>query len=150
MSTQTPPPGDWIRGLTVKQPWTAAILTGAQTIANTPQAWSWRGWLLLHASPTIDRTALRHPLVRRTVHGRELLTGAVLGVVRLTDCHQDGDGGLLCSPWALPDAWHLVLADAQELPLPVPAPVRGQLTGPWKPTPDLLAQVCQQLPGLRP
>ncbi|MER5853477.1 hypothetical protein ABT126_42875 [Streptomyces sp. NPDC002012] len=51
-----------------------------------------------------------------------------------------------CSQWAHPDAWHLVLADVQELPLPIPA--RGQVV-PWKPTPDLVAQVLQQLPDFR-
>ncbi|MFB8272978.1 hypothetical protein ACFC96_41220 [Streptomyces sp. NPDC055955] len=46
-------------------------------------------------------------------------------------------------------AWRCAVAgqDVQELPLPVP--VGGQL-GPWKPTPDLLSQVLQQLPDLRP
>ncbi|MEU3136378.1 hypothetical protein ABZ691_26815 [Streptomyces sp. NPDC006854] len=52
----------------------------------------------------------------------------------------------LCSPWAHPGAWHLELADVQELPLPVPA--RGQL-GPWKPTQHLLGLVFQQLPGFQ-
>lgn len=46
-----------------------------------------------------------------------------------------------------PRHWHLVLTDVQELALPIPA--GGQL-GPWKPTPDLLSQVLQQLPDLRP
>ncbi|WP_331760782.1 hypothetical protein [Streptomyces sp. NBC_01238] len=141
------PEGDWIRGISIKQPWTTAILTGAKTIENRPQHWSWRSWVLLHAGLEIDRPALRLPLVGRTVRGRELVTGAVIGVARLTDCHQDPDGSPPCTEWAQPDAWHLVLADVQELALPIP--VRGQL-GPWKPTPDLLFQVLQQLPDLRP
>ncbi|WP_327259855.1 hypothetical protein [Streptomyces sp. NBC_01240] len=141
------PEGDWIRGISIRQPWTTAILTGAKTIENRPQHWSWRSWVLLHAGLEIDRPALRLPLVGRTVRGRELVTGAVIGVARLTDCHQDPDGSPPCTEWAQPDAWHLVLADVQELALPVP--VRGQL-GPWKPTLDLLFQVLQQLPDLRP
>jgi hypothetical protein len=40
-----------------------------------------------------------------------------------------------------------VLADVHELTLPIPA--RGQVV-PWKPSPDLVAQVLQQLPHLRP
>lgn len=48
-------------------------------------------------------------------------TGAVVRIARITDCHQDPDGAPLCSPWAHPSAWHLELADVQELPLPVPA-----------------------------
>ncbi|MGV9247994.1 hypothetical protein [Streptomyces sp. NPDC003710] len=139
--------GDWIRGITVQQPHAACILTGAKGVENRPKPWSWRGWMLLHAGTRIDRSALRVPLVARTIRGRELVTGAAIGVVRLVDCHQDPDGSPLCSGWAQAHAWHLVFQDVQELPLPVPAD--GQL-GPWKPTPDLVARGFQQLPDFRP
>ncbi|WP_435802904.1 hypothetical protein [Streptomyces avermitilis] len=46
-----------------------------------------------------------------------------------------------------PGAWHLVLADVQELPLPIRA--RGQVV-PWKPSPQLVDRVFQQLPDFRP
>ncbi|MEW2577762.1 hypothetical protein [Streptomyces syringium] len=148
MSTATvPPAGDWIRGISVKQPHAACILAGAKTIENRPRAWSWRGWLLLHTSQQIDRPALRAPLIARTVRGRELTTGAVIGVARLTGCHQDPDGSPPCTEWAQPGAWHLEVSDVQALALPIPA--RGQL-GPWRPTEDLVDQVLQQLPHLRP
>ncbi|WP_143065991.1 hypothetical protein [Streptomyces sp. CC53] len=52
-----------------------------------------------------------------------------------------------CTEWAQPGAWHLELGDVQALALPIPA--RGQL-GPWRPTEDLVDQVLQQLPHLRP
>ncbi|MEU9471289.1 hypothetical protein AB0D78_32635 [Streptomyces avermitilis] len=146
MSVATLPEGDWIRGISIKQPWTTAILTGAKTVENRPRSWR-TGWVLLHAGLETDRPALRLPLVARTIRGRELVTGAVIGVARITDCHQDPDGSPPCTEWAQPGKWHLVLADVQELALPIPA--RGQL-GPWKPTPDLLSQVLQQLPDLRP
>ncbi len=148
MSTETlPPAGDWIRGISVKQPHAACILAGAKTIENRPRAWSWRGWLLLHTSQQIDRPALRVPLIARTVRGRDLPTGAVIGVARLTGCHQDPDGSPPCTEFAQPGAWHLELGDVQALALPIPA--RGQL-GPWRPTEDLVDQVLQQLPHLRP
>ncbi|MFJ3099093.1 ASCH domain-containing protein [Streptomyces hydrogenans] len=146
-TTNLPPAGDWIRGISVKQPHAACILIGAKTIENRPQAWSWRGWLLLHTSQQIDRPALREPVIARTVRGRDLTTGAVIGVARLTGCHQDPDGSPPCTEFAEPGLWHLELADVQELALPIPA--RGQL-GPWKPTEDLVAQILQQLPDLRP
>ncbi|MGO4634952.1 hypothetical protein AB4225_29095 [Streptomyces sp. 2RAF24] len=146
-TTSFPPAGDWIRGISVKQPHATAILTGAKTIENRPQAWSWRSWLLLHTSQQIDRTALRVPLIARAVRGRDLTTGAVIGVARLTGCHQDPDGSPPCTEFAQPGAWHLELSDVQALALPIPA--RGQL-GPWRPTEDLVAQVLQQLPHLRP
>ncbi|MEV7899397.1 ASCH domain-containing protein [Streptomyces cyaneofuscatus] len=146
MSAMPLPEGDWIRGITIKQPYATAILTGAKTIENRPRPWR-TGWVLLHAGQQTDRPALRQPLVARTIRGRELLTGAVLGVARITDCHQDPHGSPPCTDWALPGAWHLVLADVHPLPLPIPA--RGQL-GPWKPTPELLEQVLRQLPELSP
>ncbi|GGW17787.1 hypothetical protein GCM10010264_74680 [Streptomyces globisporus] len=147
MSAAPLPEGDWIRGISIKQPWTTAILTGAKQVENRPQHWSWRNWVLLHASQQIDRPALRLPLVARTIREQPLNTGAVVGIARITGCHQHPEGSPPCSPWAHPGSWHLELADVQELPLPVPA--RGQL-GPWKPAPDLLYQVFQQLPGFRP
>ncbi|MEU0669233.1 hypothetical protein ABZ508_12665 [Streptomyces lavendulocolor] len=139
--------GGWIRGISVKQPYAACILAGATTIENRPRAWSWRGWLLLHTSQQIDRPALRVPLIARTVRGRELPTGAVIGVARLTGCHQDPDGSPPCTEFAQPGAWHLEISDVQALALPIPA--RG-LLGPWRPTEDLVDQVLQQLPHLRP
>lgn len=142
----TLPEGDWIRGISIKQPWAACILTGQKSIENRPKPWS-RRWMLLHASQQIDRPALRVPLVARTIRTRQLTTKAVVGVARLVDCHQDPGGSPPCTPWAQADAWHLVFQDVHELPLPVS--VHGQL-GPWKPTEGLLAQVFQQLPDFRP
>ncbi|MBL3668404.1 hypothetical protein JL475_20895 [Streptomyces sp. M2CJ-2] len=148
MSTATlPPAGYWIRGISVKQPHAACLLAGDKTIENRPRAWSWRGWLLLHASQQTDRPALRVPLIARTIRGRELTTGAVIGIARLTGCHQDPDGSPPCTEWAQPGAWHLEVSDVQALALPIPA--RGQL-GPWRPTEHLVDQVLQQLPHLRP
>ncbi|MEU3602239.1 hypothetical protein ABZ714_26505 [Streptomyces sp. NPDC006798] len=118
-----------------------------QSPAELPISQSWRGWLLLHAGLQTDRTALRRPLVACTVRGRELPTGAVIGVARLTGCHHDPPGAPACTEFAEPGQWHLELTDVQALALPIPA--RGQL-GAWKPTDDLISQVLQQLPGLRP
>ncbi|MFF4640891.1 hypothetical protein ACFY1G_34780 [Streptomyces olivaceus] len=89
MSAATLPEGDWIRGISVQQPHAACILSGDKGIENRPRPWSWRGWMLLHAGQRIDRPALRVPLIARTVRGRDLTTGAVLGIARLVDCHQD-------------------------------------------------------------
>lgn len=138
---------DWIRGITIRQPWATCLLTGNKTIENRPSPGWPLGLYLLHAGLAVERTALRLPLVATAIRGRQLDRGAVIGVARLTDCHQDPDGSPPCTEWAQPDAWHLVFADVQELALPIP--VGGQL-GPWKPTPDLLSQVLQQLPDLRP
>ncbi|MFE0737423.1 hypothetical protein [Streptomyces sp. NPDC058855] len=140
-------PGAWVRGITVRQPWATCVLAG-KTIENRPVHWPWRGWLLLHAGQATERAPLRDPLVATAIRGRDLHTGAVIGIARLTDCHQDPVGTPPCSPWAQADAWHLVLADVHELPLPITA-VRGQL-GAWKPTQALVDQVRLQLPQLTP
>ncbi|MDN3293366.1 hypothetical protein QWM81_04745 [Streptomyces ficellus] len=70
------------------------------------------------------------PLITRTIRSRELTTGAVIGVDRLTSCHPNPGGSPLCTPGAQPDAWHLEASDVQALALPIPA--RGQF-GPWRP-----------------
>ncbi|MFJ8363873.1 hypothetical protein [Streptomyces sp. NPDC093984] len=90
---------------------------------------------------------LRDPLVATAIRGRELHLGAVIGVARLTGCHLNQGSEKCTSAWAQRGAHHLVLEDVQELALPVPAV--GALPA-WKPTPDLLAQVFQQLPDFRP
>ncbi|MEV3999153.1 hypothetical protein ACFYPK_32635 [Streptomyces halstedii] len=145
--TTTADPGTWIRGITIRQPWASCILAG-KDVENRPVSWSWRGWLLLHAGQATERAPLRDPLVATAIRGRALHTRAVIGVARLTDCHQDAADTTACSRWAQPDVHHLVLADVQELALPIPW-LRGQL-GPWKPAPALIEQVLQQLPHVRP
>ncbi|MEW2068291.1 hypothetical protein [Streptomyces sp. NPDC007346] len=139
--------GDWIRGITIRQPWATCILAG-KSPENRPKPWSWRGWVLLHAGKAKPQPALlRDPLVATAIRGRELPLGAVIGLARLTDCHLDQGPARCSSPWAQRDVHHLVLTDVHELPLPVPA--TGALPA-WKPTQDLVDQVLQQLPDFRP
>ncbi|ESP95743.1 hypothetical protein B591_31118 (plasmid) [Streptomyces sp. GBA 94-10 4N24] len=138
-------PSGHFRGITIRQPWATCIASGPKRIENRPRHWSWRGWLLLHAGLQIDRAALDLPPVARTIQGRDLPTGAVIGVARLSGCHHDPAGAPPCGTWAEPGCWHLELTDVHELARPVPA--RGQL-GPWRPTDELVARVRQQLPRL--
>lgn len=89
MSIATLPEGDWIRGITIRQPWATCILTG-KSPENRPVHWPWRGWVLIHAGKKKPEPAvLRDPLVATAIRGRELHLGAVVGVARLTDCHPD-------------------------------------------------------------
>ncbi|MFC9626953.1 hypothetical protein ACFTXM_45700 [Streptomyces sp. NPDC056930] len=55
---------------------------------------------------------MRLPLIARTIRGRDLTTGAVVGVARLTGCHQDGSPP--CIPWAQPGPWDLELTDVRD------------------------------------
>ncbi|MEU3901626.1 hypothetical protein [Streptomyces sp. NPDC045251] len=89
--TTTADPGTWIRGITIRQPWTTCILAG-KDVENRPAPWSWRGWLLLHAGQATERAPMRDPLVATAIRSRALHTRAVIGVARLTDCHQDAAG----------------------------------------------------------
>jgi len=147
MSLATLPSGDWIRGITIRQPWATCILAG-KSPENRTRPWPWRGWVLIHAGKKKPVPAvLRVPLVATAIRGRELHLGAVIGVARLTGCHLDRGPEQCTSPWAERGAHHLVLTDVQELALPVPA--TGSLPA-WKPPPDLVAQVFQQLPSFRP
>ncbi|MEU3855659.1 hypothetical protein [Streptomyces sp. NPDC029554] len=147
MSTASLPEGDWIRGITVRQPHATCLLAGKNP-ENRPVHWPWRGWILIHAGQrTPEPAVLRKPLVATAIRGRDLPLGAVIGVARLADCHPDQGPERCTSPWAQRGAHHLVLADVQELPLPVPA--TGALSA-WRPTRDLLTQVFQQLPAFRP
>ncbi|MEU9663519.1 hypothetical protein [Streptomyces chartreusis] len=134
--------GGGIRGITIKQPWAACIVYGDKRVENRPRPWA-PGWYLLHAGASIDRAALRDPLVARTIRGHRLHTRTVLGIARITGCHtDDGDP---CSPWAQSECHHLVLDDVHALPLPVPC--TGAL-GPWRVPGDVLEQVLLQLPHL--
>ncbi|MFC0602242.1 hypothetical protein [Streptomyces palmae] len=137
--------GDWIRGITIRQPWATCILAGKRT-ENRPMNWPWRGWILIHAGKRMDRPALHDSLVATAIRGRHLHQGAVIGIARLTDCHPDLGPERCTSPWAQRDTHHLVLDDVHELPLPVPA--RGALPA-WRPTQDLVDRVLQQLPDLQ-
>lgn len=137
---------DFIRGITIKQPWTACILNGDKRIENRPRAWA-PGWRLLHAGTekNMDRAALRDPLVARTIRGRQLHYSAVLAVARITGSHGSYTDDGLCSPWAQSDCFHVGLDDVHELPLPVPC--RGAL-GPWRVPLPVFEQVLLQLPHL--
>ncbi|GGV89984.1 hypothetical protein [Streptomyces massasporeus] len=135
---------DHIRGITIKQPWAACILHGDKRVENRPRAWA-PGWRLLHAGVETDRAALRDPLVARTIHGHELPTRAVLGIVRITGSHNDP--GEPCSPWAQTECVHVDLDDVYPLALPVPCD--GQL-GPWLVPLSVFEQVLVQLPDLAP
>ncbi|MFD3326599.1 hypothetical protein [Streptomyces sp. NPDC058701] len=119
MSPAPLPEGDWIRGISIRQPYAACLLAGAKTVENRPGRWR-TGWALLHTSKTTDQGALRVPLTGRTIRDRQLVTGAVVGIAPDHRLPPGPEGAPLCSQWAHPGAWHLVLAEVQELSEPLP------------------------------
>lgn len=135
--------GDWIRGITIRQPWATCILAGKTT---DPLALARLG-----PHPRREGEAGPRPAVRPAggLHDPRLRTPPGRGHRRrpLTDCHLDQGPERCTSPWAQREAHHLVLTDVHELPLPVPA--TGALPA-WKPTQALVDHVLQQLPDLWP
>lgn len=144
---------DW-RALTVKQPWTAAIVHGPKNIENRTQQTHRRVPVLIHAGQSTDRDAAgRNPALARwlrpTADASLLVSGAIVGVAQIVDCHPAAPWwrGGCCAPWgesgpASESAWHWVLTGRRALREPVPA--RGAL-GFWRPPGDVLAAVLDQL-----
>lgn len=52
---------------------------------------------LLHAGQATERAPLRDPPVATPIRDRTLHTRTVIGVARLTGCHQDAVGAAPCS-----------------------------------------------------
>ncbi len=145
--TTTADPGTWIRGITIRQPWTTCILAG-KDVENRPAPWPWRGLMLLHAGQATERAP---SAATRWSHRDPRPHPAHPGRHRRRPPHRLPPGRRRHRPLlevAQAYAFHLVLADVQELTLPIPW-LHGQL-GPWRPPQDLVDQVLLQLPHLAP
>lgn len=140
-----------MRVITVRQPWAGSIIWHGKSPENRSRniAGSYRGPVAIHVSLRHDYEAQNGPhndvlgyIDERHTYG----WGHVIGVVDLHSVHHDSDHGrgYPCSPWALPDDWHLVLTNPRPLATPIPA--KGRL-GLWTPDADLLAAICEQVPA---
>ena len=144
---------DW-RALTVRQPWADAIVHGPKNVENRTTRTHRRGLVLIHAGLRYDAHHCSAPLSRflqRISDGKcpdraspaGMVYGAIVGTAFIEDCHRcDGS----CSSWAEPGAWHWVLGQRRDLPVPVPA--RGAL-GFWRPDAGVLAAVLKQIGAAR-
>lgn len=116
-----------MKALTIRQPWASLIVAGIKDVENRSWPTSHRGLLYVHAGSAVDREAM-------ALHGHllepTLPSGAIIGTVELINCVRAAD-----SRWAEPGQWHWLLADPQQLPVPVPC--RGAL-GLWRPPADVL------------
>ena len=99
-----------VKCLSVRQPWAQAIFELGKDVENRTWATQYRGPLLIHASKRIDREAMAN-------WGRPgpLATGAILGVVELTDIVEHSR-----SMWAAPDSYHWLLRNACLIEKPIP------------------------------
>lgn len=152
-----------LRILTVRQPWAWAIIHGGKDVENRVRniAGDYRGPVAIHAGLAYDDEAPLWMLgsVCPPKESVSLVFGAIVGVVDLVDVHParpaasgrmvDWDDhtppGKLCSTWAAPNAYHLVLANPR--PLPKPIPYRGAL-GLRRLDPETTAAVWAQIGGI--
>jgi hypothetical protein len=132
-----------VKALTIRQPWTDAIVYGTKRTENRTRRTNYRGPILIHAGITPDRGDQARALhIAATLNGAPIgpdTRGAIIATARLAGCHPAADG--CCPDWGFPECWHWELADVQPLTEPVPA--RGAL-GLWTPTPDLLNTIAAQ------
>lgn len=155
-----------MRVLTVRQPWAWAIIHGGKDVENRSRniAGFYRGPVAIHAGLARPEQHNMASRAHRAAHGGEtptdLVFGAIIGVVDLTDAHLSrlargattsgqpmcfNDGtpiGRLCSPWAMTWFYHLVVANPRPLAQPIPA--KGRL-GLWRPDDELRAAIAEQL-----
>lgn len=148
-----------MRAITVRQPWAWAIIDGGKDVENRTRniAGAYRGPIAIHAAMSHTFGARTDPNIAREIteagHEADFLRwltsaphGAVVGLVDLVDVHHANDvdptfcgicpeGCCGCSPWAMPEHYHLVLANPR--PLPEPIPWRGAL-GLWNLPDDAL------------
>lgn len=129
-----------MRILTVRQPWAWAIIHGGKTVENRVRniAGGYRGPVAIHAAKGLGpwnetEGALQAVHLLTGVDARPQLVngprGAIIGAVDLVGVHSFAECDRypvgMCSPWAEPDAWHMVLANPR--PLAEPIPYRGAL-----------------------
>lgn len=135
-----------LRALTVKQPLAWAIVTGRKRVENR----TWRFSLPLGTTIAIHagrKVALDLPV--EVSPPDDFPRGAIVGLVDVvdqhpaTECARPGSRvSPYCSPWAMSDHHHWVLANARELSSPEPC--RGYL---WLfvPPPDVTARITSQM-----
>lgn len=116
-----------LKCLTVKQPWAAAIASGAKRIENRDWHTHYRGKLLIHAGASFDVEAIHDPgfarwiATNRTSDARSVR--AIVAIVDLVDCvrieelHTTALGQQQMSDWAR-GPWCWILANAVDVRVP--------------------------------
>lgn len=116
-----------LKCLTVKQPWAAAIASGAKRIENRNWQTHYRGKLLIHAGASFDVGAINDPgFCRWSATGRNIdarSERAIVAIVDLVDCVQIDDlhttalAQQQISDWAR-GPWCWILANAVDVHVP--------------------------------
>lgn len=117
-----------MKALTIKQPWAELIISGHKDVENRSIGCNYRGKLAIHvskqAAPASDLGDDTYEPWVIEVWRKLPDAGMVIGTVDLIDCVRDSE-----SEWALPGAWHWVIANPRRYRKPIMA--RGQL-GLWE------------------
>ncbi len=135
-----------MRILTVRQPWTWALIHGGKDVENRNRniAGDYRGPVAIHAGLTYDHHATLwmpgsgHPSIETIAptYGTIIGTAELVGVHHASDpthsCH-----ARICSAWAEAGVWHLEFADPR--PLRDPIPYKGALG--MRTLPDAVAEM---------
>lgn len=117
-----------VRVLTVRQPHAYLLIygspnAGTKDVENRAKPTRHRGTLLIQASAKVDRTAYAEYIAEgiKLPPVEELITGAIIGSVQVTDCVRNAR-----SRWAEPGYWHWLAAHPRHAD-PV-IPIKGQLS----------------------
>jgi hypothetical protein len=127
-----------MKALTIRQPWASLIVAGLKDVENRSWPASYRGPLVIHAGLGMDAADVPLP------DGLEMPRGVILGTAEVVDCVRG-----YRSAWALPGAWHWVLAAPRKLATPIPAKGRLGLWLPGEAATALIAELIR-LPGGTP
>lgn len=154
-----------MRVLTVRQPWAWAIVHGQKDVENRSRniAGDYRGPVAIHAGLGSDPDGWDYLYSEhRDLWGKAMpgagnpaiAKGAIIGVVDLVDVHLSDtyaecwdpvhERSTQCSPWAMKNYHHLVLANPR--PLVTPIPFKGALGLRELPA-DMVGQFRDQLGG---
>ncbi|MFH8993137.1 hypothetical protein [Streptomyces sp. NPDC017940] len=137
------------RALTIRQPWTDAILHMGKRVVNRARPTGYRGLVLLHAARDADEHLVEQ--IRKIGSDLRLRRQAIVGSARLADCHHatlDEHGTVCCEPWGEHaehdhDRWHWQLANVRAHTRPVLCSGAPEL---WRPAQSVLDSVIRH-PG---
>ena len=120
------------RVLTLRPVWAWAVLHAGKRLENRSWSTSWRGWIWIHSgsAPTTDveRDVLRRSLRLLGIEMSDLddfPRGAIVARARIADVIDNANRVVGQGPWQSTDGYAFLLAEVQQLAVPVSA--RGAL-----------------------
>lgn len=149
-----------LRALSVRQPWSSAIISGTKNVENRSKYTGYRGLVAIHAAKAVDwdapamawQAAGLRPWragYDRAAWSEQLPPlGAIIGTAIITDCHPHPlcTPPAMCHPWGAWGQCHWMLEHARSLARPVEC--RGWL-GIWVVPPGVAEAVLSQLEEAR-